>query len=227
MLHQKNSFGLLDYLRMFLKRGVRLPTYYFINAHLFDLIHKTDTHAWLSKDFYIEKPNNINNGSLYMTSWTNEIKRSFNYLYNSNLLDIPYVFIDIGCGKGKACLTWRLLEKKFLRHFNRIIGIDYYEPLINIAKNNFINLFKNDGEFYFTDATNFNYSIFPSRLIIYLYNPFDESILEKVLEKLPTCTIIIYNNPVHLFLFDDFRFKEIYCHKGWHVNLNTNIFIKI
>jgi hypothetical protein len=48
----KVNFGFPDYWRIFKKYGPRLPLTYFLEAHLFDLIHKTNTQTWLPKDCY-------------------------------------------------------------------------------------------------------------------------------------------------------------------------------
>ncbi len=218
------GFGLSDYWRMLRKRGLRLPINYFLNAHLFDLIRRTDTHTWLPKEHYLEHPPNFESGVFYMTSWTNEIRRSFFILNKLNLLSDPYVFIDIGCGKGKVCLTWQLLEQKYQRKHPQIIGIDYYEPFIKIAKQNFLTVFRTEGKFYLADATSFDFSGLNARLIVYLYNPFDDSIMDRVLKNLPVNTVVIYNNPVHSSTFVENGFEVIYEHLGWHPNAQTIIF---
>ena len=221
------KFGIHDYWRMFLKRDFRLPISYFFNAHLFDLLHNTDTHTWLPKELYTEKPQNFNSGVLYMTSWTNEIRRSFKALHKLNLLSQEYIFIDIGCGKGKVILTWGLLEKKYLKKMRRKIGIEFYNPLLTVAKENYFKTFGIQGEFYLEDATKFNFTKFSQRLIVYLYNPFDESIMRLVLMNLPIGTIVIYNYPINFYLFVNSEYQILYKHNGFHCNSQTNIYIKV
>ncbi len=218
-------FRWLDYWQMFIKRGIRLPLNYFLNAHLFDLIRNTDTHTWLPKELFEEQPQNFSSGVLYMTSWTNEIRRTYKILHNNYHIDKDYVFIDIGCGKGKVCLLWGLLEER-RKQTVEIIGIDYYKQFINIAEQNYLKIFGNKGHFKHTDATEFDFRKIGKPIVAYLYNPFDEKILERVLANLPLETIVIYNNPVHQQTITKNGFELLYEHAGWHPNAHTSIFIK-
>jgi SAM-dependent methyltransferase len=219
-------FDLSDYLRMFRKYGLRLPFNYFINAHLFDLIHRTDTHTWLPKHCYTETPLNFDSGVLYMSSWTSEIVRSFTVLERRHVLSKPYVFIDVGCGKGKACLTWAMRRKNSHNRPIRIVGIDYYKPLVDVAKRNFKKVFNTEGEFYVANAENFDFRRFNALLVVYLYNPFDRPIIERLLEKLPLGTVVIYNNPVHGEAFLKYGFTLLHETHGWHPNVCSMIFKK-
>jgi len=219
------KFGLIDYWRMLKKRGARLPISYFFNAHLFDLVYRTDTHVWLPKDSYTQRPTNFDNGVLYMTSWTNEVRRSFNFLRRRNILDREYIFIDVGCGKGKVCLLWELFERKNNQGKCTIVGIDYYEHFAEIARENYLKLFGTSGFFLTVDATVYDFSSIEKQLIVYLYNPFDQIVLKQVVDKLPVNTIIIYNNPVHTAVFAR-GYEAIYQHLGWHPNVQTTIFKK-
>lgn len=219
------NFGFIDYWRMFQKRGLRILVSYFLHAHLFDVLRGTDTHKWLPKEHYLGRPANFESGVLYMTSWTNEIRRSFYFLNKLNMLNDPYVFIDVGCGKGKVCLTWKLLEQKYNRHEPQIIGIDYYEPFIKIAQKNFLRVFQTEGQFYLADAASYDFVGLNARLIVYFYNPFDVSIMDRVLKNLPKKTIVIYNNPVHEQALKENGFEVIYKHLGWHPNAQTVIYL--
>jgi SAM-dependent methyltransferase len=214
---------------MLLRGKVRLPFFFFFNAHLFDIFHRTDTHTWLPKELFLERPKNFDDAILYMASWTSEIKRSFFALMSRRLFDKTYVFVDVGCGKGKACLLWKLLDRRYGNSSCRVVGIDFYEPFINIAKANHRLVFPGVEvhDFYQEDAVSFNYVQFRHRLIVYLYNPFNERIIVEVIKRIPINTIIIYNNPVHRTSFATSKFRTIYSHFGWHPNLNTIMFEKI
>lgn len=218
------KFGLTDYWRMLAKRGPRLPILYFLNAHLFDLQHRTDTHVWLPKDRYESRPENFEHGVLYMSSWTREIKRSFNALRElADDLD-TFTFIDIGCGKGKVVLLWRkLLARSGIRQ--AVYGVDYYPPFIRIAQENSRKMFSHSGNFLHVDATTLDYSRFGKKLIVYLYNPFGEVILRKVLHGVKNEDVfVIYNNPVHASVLHEFDYELIYEHAGPYPNSQTRIF---
>jgi len=102
--------------------------------------------------------------------------------------------LDLGCAKGDAirCML------KF--PFSNVDGIEISDILSKIAVNNFRKLNEKRVNITNVDAAHFlnykNYDFF------YLYNPFPDSIMEKVLAQLkaqisPTKeVIIIYNNPV-------------------------------
>lgn len=101
-------FGFKNYLRMFRSKGIKLPVYYFFQAHLYDLIHGVDTHKWLPKT-YLESDAALNKNEyyIYMASWTCEIKNIFEKIKSylgKNFSE--YTFIDIGCGKGKVPIVW-------------------------------------------------------------------------------------------------------------------------
>ena len=223
---KKISFGSSDYWRMFLKRGFRLPIYYFLNAHLFDLINKTDTHIWHPKEEFTNAPLNFEHGVLYMPSWTSEIKNSFNQIMRiiNNLHE--FSFVDIGCGKGKVILTWKKLLK--IKKINqRVIGLDYYEPFILISKNNHDLVFAEAGDFLLADAIKVNYADFGEKLIVYLYNPFNRKMFLRFVNKLKNKNIfLIYNNPIHHDILIHHGFSLLYQKKGFHPNCHTMIFNK-
>ncbi len=197
-----------------------------MNAHLFDLVHKTDTHSWLPKESYAAHPPNFDRGVLYMTSWTSEIRLVYNFLLRNNFLSADYVFLDLGCGKGKACLQWRLLESKRGGVHAEIIGLDYYEPLVKIAQANHWAMFNETGNFLVSDVCEFNVDGFDKPLVVYAYNPFDDQIVANVANRLAPGSIFIYNNPVHSEVLKWSGFEEVFRHEGWHSNSQTTIFKK-
>lgn len=220
----KARFGAGDYWRMLTAHGPRLPLYYFFNAHLFDLLHGTDTHQPKYKDQYYALQNNLENGEHYKASWTNEIERTF-YALRAIVTDFSsHAFIDVGCGKGKVVLVWeQLLRQENLEQ--EVFGIDFYRPLLSIAEVNHRRLFDTVGTFIHADAAAFNFSAYGPKLIVYLYNPFDEVILRAMLGRLrDTQAYIVYNNPVHEQVVLDAGYREVYRHKGFHPNMQTVIF---
>jgi SAM-dependent methyltransferase len=123
-------------------------------------------------------------------------------------LDMPDYFIDIGCGKGKQCIY---ANKYF--HFKKIIGIDFSPELIAIARKNSEKLGLNNFQFIHADAS--NWIIGNKKSIIFLYNPFNEIILEKFLKNNMTNFIrnksyICYANDVHRSILLKLKFDLIY-----------------
>lgn len=221
----ESKFGLLNYWRMYKARGVRLPIAYFLQAHFFDILHGTDTHRWLKHGDYLYEPANFEHGYIYMCSWTNELKKNFNrtkYLLGNDFAS--YNFLDIGCGKGKSVLVWRQLLKKYKLE-QTTIGIEYYSPLVDIARINYMRLFGNPGNFLVCDATKIDMSQFGDKLIVYMYNPFDAVVLTHFLRRLQNIpAIIIYNNPVYFNTLVLHGFNLIFSSTGFHPNSESMIF---
>lgn len=110
-------------------------------------------------------------------------------------------FVDLGCGKGRALL----LAAGF--PFRHIIGVDFAPELVAIANENS----RRTGltiETVCADAA--RYPLPPGPLLLFLFNPFDEVVMERVVAnaKLRSC-IIVYCNPVYAHLWDA-SFKRIY-----------------
>ncbi|WP_108647146.1 methyltransferase domain-containing protein [Polynucleobacter rarus] len=216
------SFTFKNYYRMFKAKGIRLPFYYFFQAHFFDLYYGVDTHLWLPKDYIKQNNENLKYAEIYMASWTNEVKRIFKRV-EKILGDtfINYKFIDIGCGKGKVGIIWtKLCSNKNIKQ--DIFGLDIVPELIEIAQQNHLKIYGTKGNYYIKDVTEINPKEYGQKFILYLYNPFDQFILNKLLIKFKEYeTIIIYTNPVHHEFVLKYGFSKIFEHKGFHGNLNT------
>ena len=89
-----------------------------------------------------------------------------------------FIFVDIGCGKGRTLL----LASDY--NFKKIIGIEFMDELCRIAKKN-IAIYKNkrqkchDIEIACMDAA--DYPIPDGNIIFYLYNNFSEKIAATVI----------------------------------------------
>jgi SAM-dependent methyltransferase len=216
--------GLGDYWSMLKAKGPRLPINYFLHAHLFDLRYRTDTHRWLPKDSFEERPRNFEHSVLYMCSWTGEVRRAFRR--TRELLGEgfrSYAFADIGCGKGKVVLVWRQ-ECARAGLSQPLWGIDYYGRFIEIARANCRRMFGDDGQFLCGDATSMELPGLGQPLIAYMYNPFDEQVLRQVVSRLSRSpSLIIYNNPVHARTILEFGYRAVDERRGFHPNAQTTI----
>jgi len=112
-----------------------------------------------------------------------------------------FTFIDLGSGKGRTLLMASDYP------FRRILGVELLPSLNEIAQQNLAQ-YKSVAQKCFTlesirkDAAQFNFPAGP--LLIYLFNPFPESVLRRVLANLrraldenPRTAYIIYYNPQH------------------------------
>lgn len=108
--------------------------------------------------------------------------------------------LDIGCGKGVVLRTASNYP------FEKIAGIEIDERLAAIAVKNFQILGLEDRiKCQQADAAEFegygDYNVF------FLFNPFSDSVMEKVVDKLTEISkknslTIIYHNPVYIEIFE-------------------------
>jgi predicted RNA methylase len=116
---------------------------------------------------------------------------------HSDLRD--FVFIDLGSGKGRTLL---MASDHSLRH---IVGVELLPDLHEIAREN-LRKYRSDSQKCFTleaicaDATDFHFPAEPT--VLYLFNPFPESGLRRVIANLesslnenPRVVYVLYHNP--------------------------------
>jgi 16S rRNA G966 N2-methylase RsmD len=104
------------------------------------------------------------------------------------------VFLDYGSGKGGAIIHARYAG------FKKSIGIEFAKELHDKAVSNIKKLGLNNVESYYQDATEYLPPLDVS--LIYLFNPFDEVVMEKVSknilsqkDKYQNEVYIVYGNP--------------------------------
>ncbi|MDR3645547.1 MAG: class I SAM-dependent methyltransferase, partial [Clostridia bacterium] len=86
-------------------------------------------------------------------------------------------FIDIGSGKGRPCLYAAQTGR-----FYKVIGVEFSDKLVEIAQDN-AEKCKLDKDITFVNMDAADY-VFPSgKNLIYLFNPFNEHILEKLIKN--------------------------------------------
>jgi len=181
----------------------------------------------LARPDFERPPRHFEHGLSYASSWTSEVRLIFQQvraLLGDSFPD--WCFVDIGCGKGKVVLQWHQ-ECRRAGIQQQAIGVDYYEPLIQIAQSNHRKLFSDSGRFVVGEASAIDFRAFGDRVIAYLYNPFDDTVMSAVLRNLAQqpC-VLIYTNPTHAQLPGQFGFR-LHSHKrkSFHVNQETMIFI--
>jgi SAM-dependent methyltransferase len=111
-----------------------------------------------------------------------------------------FVFVDLGSGKGRTLL----MASEY--PFQRIMGVEFLPALHRVAQDNIFR-YKNENQRCFAmesvlgEAQNF---VFPEEpLVLYLFNPFPESVLKQVLGNLerslrenPRPALVLYHNPL-------------------------------
>jgi SAM-dependent methyltransferase len=196
-----------------------------MDCHVFDLRYGTDTHLMVPKQEMNVKSENFKNSLMYMVSWTSVIIESLDFVKRELMsTQSNYRFIDIGCGKGKVVLVARL-QKLIDGNASSYIGIDFDGELIEIARDNSSRLFGDEGEFIHADVIDFDFRQWSSGLVFFLYNPFDQEVLSKLLLRLNDLSaIIIYVNPVHRNLLIQQGFTSRMNKTDWHPNLTFEVF---
>lgn len=104
-------------------------------------------------------------------------------------------FFDIGCGKGQILLM------AAMSGMDIIAGIDFNGEIVEIAKKN-LQLLKIDGNIICDDAT--TYENFDNFNIFFLYNPFGEESIRKVINNIKNSqkrcnrsVFLVYGNPFY------------------------------
>jgi SAM-dependent methyltransferase len=163
----------------------------------FDRRHGTETRhlVEVAQQDDVSSPNRAH-GIRYEPSRARPLRR----LLRELPLPRASVFVDIGCGKGRALMVAAQAG------FRRLVGVDYSPDLCRAARRNLEGLARgSDGGFSFEviecDAADFAFA--GDHDVIYLFNPFDESVLRRVLDRLeaslrahPRTVWIIYLSPI-------------------------------
>jgi SAM-dependent methyltransferase len=120
-----------------------------------------------------------------------------------------FIFIDLGSGKGRALLLASRLP------FKEIIGVELSSRLDAIAAQN-IRLFKDDTQkcrnikTICKDAMDYHFP--DENVVLYLYNPFDEQVMQSVLAKVEEFILrnsrevfVLYHHPLHANVWNQSR----------------------
>jgi SAM-dependent methyltransferase len=118
----------------------------------------------------------------------------------TNLNFPDFTFLDLGSGKGRTLLMASHYP------FRRVVGVELLPALHQIAENNLLR-YQSDRQRCFNlesvcaDATSFAFP--PGPLLIYLFNPFPEPVLQRVIRRLaetlranPRPVFVLYHNPL-------------------------------
>jgi hypothetical protein len=160
-------------------------------------------------DLSVSNKNSFSHASAYQAVWC----RNLNQLLHE-ALKTGYKFenfIDIGSGKGKACIY------SYTKNlFPKIIGIEFSEPLIEIANKNKNKMNSNTINFICEDAANYK---LPNELnLVFMFNPFDLVVLEKFISSnlnhfIEHNSLIAYANDIHGKYLTEVGFKIIFENK--------------
>lgn len=122
------------------------------------------------------------------------------------------VFVDLGCGKGRAtCVAARESDCA-------VVGVEQDEGFLAVAQSNLNNLDHTRGEVHLHHGLAQDFD-FDQATVVFLFNPFGAQTMEEVLELLhssldrnPRRLRIVYVNPVH---------EKVLAHHDWLQNTQT------
>ena len=188
---------------------------YFYDLY-FDYKYSVDTHSWVPVSKLDVDDSKKEHAVLYQATRVLPLRKLF------KRVQIPKenTLIDIGCGKGRVLL----MAAEY--GFEDVRGVEFSKSLCSIANKNILKYRKSTQtrtSFIVVneDAAEYQYG---DEDVFFLYNPFDEVILEKVLQNISVSlksrnrTIwMIYANAIHRKLIEktmkiisveDFNFFE-------------------
>lgn len=206
-------------------QGIKKKYFHFTERFWFDLQYGTNTSKVIELHDFSASMDSLAHGKAYYASWTSEVKKSHHFMMEL-LKDTfnDHLVIDLGCGKGKVCLVWELMNQKKGRQ-QTIIGIDYYQPFIAIAEANHQKVFGNSGYFIHQNVADLHFLEFKKPLIVYLFNPFDEVMLEQVLNRIGKIpAYLVYNIPMHWPVLVAHGYGRVYATTGTNQNQTTLIY---
>lgn len=162
-----------------------------------------------------DKGIDISHATIYMPASYDLLENFFSRI---NLKEYHH-FVDIGCGKGRAiCVAASFGAKK-------ITGVELSKDLCVSAKENLQKTKEKYPDFIYDVYNNdaFYFQIEKDVDCIFMFNPFDETIMSGVLENIeaslqknPRKITVIYINPLQKHLFLESGFKEKYHYQKLH-----------
>lgn len=139
----------------------------------FDRLHGTETARWVEpRDLDVVGPHR-DRAVRYQPTRALPLRR----LLRDLRLPAGEIFVDIGCGKGRALLVARDFG------FRRLVGVEYAPSLCEIAGRNL----QGAGPGVPCEIRCFDAAEYPfdrGETVIYLFNPFDAVVLAAMMERL-------------------------------------------
>lgn len=163
----------------------------------FDAVHGTDTAAMLVGR---ELGPAVTRSGHIVAPYGTTSEAAIRLPLDSLAIDFSrFVFIDLGCGKGKPLMVAASYP------FRRLIGVDISPVCVAAARRNIarfgpVRIDPSRVELMVAEAEDFTFP--PEPLVLYLYNPFPTAVLERVVARLeaslresPREAAVVYVNP--------------------------------
>src|ERR1035437_7106894 len=187
--------------------GTYLKLYALFSDPFFDIRFGTDTSSIVELNQLTIESNNRKNGVHYQPTKVVFLRKFLKYI--QHLIPASSVMIDLGSGKGRVLL----IASEF--GFREVRGVEFAHELCETAKNN-ISVYTtkkgSDADFRVIESDVTKYPIQTDENVIFMFNPFNESIMEQVLNNIklslqicPRDILIIYVNPTCENLIKSFQ----------------------
>ncbi|HEY1990434.1 MAG TPA: hypothetical protein VGG43_13275 [Acidimicrobiales bacterium] len=194
------------------RRGLR-PTLRFIRAYaddaLFERRYGVHTDQWIALDDLAVVGDNKDLGQNCQP-----IKADvFRSVMNCFQIPPDGVFVDFGSGLGRVLLL------AILNGFDRVVGVEFAEAVCEEAEHNLAKFRDRTGRQFESRVVNVDaasYSIGDDESVFFFHNPFDGTVLERVLKNIrlslrsrPRPVHVVYVVPKHRQLLDDDPFWRV------------------
>ena len=178
-----------------------------IEDKLFDFQYGIDTRGIVANTSLRTDSKFRENATAFQSVWCRNVRTLIRVCHEKGYK--PNTFIDIGCGKGKACFYAATTGK-----FKEIEGVEFDKTLVFQANKNKIKFtVEPEINFQHLDAT--QYSLGENQSLVFMFNPFDDSVmsifLRNNLEKFRKCNhIIAYANDLCRTRLVFFGFEQLW-----------------
>lgn len=164
---------------------------YACEDRVFDWRHDIDTRGVIAvSDLATGDGEADSHATAYQPVWNRNLRA---LIRETRKVATPRVFVDIGAGKGKACV--------YASHsFERVIGVEYSALLVDAAKANLQRAGTANVEFVQADARQYDCPDQPC--LVFMFNPFDAQTLARFAgrnrERMKIhASLLAYANDVH------------------------------
>ncbi len=182
-----------------------LKSYSIIADHLFDIWYGIDTCKWAElSDLTIHNSVNREKGYPYQPTRLVPLRKLFNVI--NSIIPPDSVLVDFGCGKGKVLLA----ASEF--GFKEVRGVEFAHELCEIAEKNCAVYKARKGfitEYRIIECDVTDYDINTDENVFFMFNPFDETIMAKVLCRIAASLqvkhrpiLVIYYNPKYAHVIE-------------------------
>jgi Methyltransferase domain len=168
-----------------------------------------------AKDLVTDYKISLEHATAYQAVWNRNLRELFKEAKKTGYKFEN--FIDIGSGKGKACFY---AHSKHM--FDNIIGIDFSQPLLEIAIKNKGKIKSQNISFNNADAS--EYKLPQQNNFIFMFNPFDSVVLEKFITNniehfKKNNSLIAYANDIERLSLTKFGFETIFRNQSRKISL--------